>query len=38
MNLTELKRKKMTELIHMGGLAPWVRKRLEEKRAAGLLR
>jgi len=28
----------MTELIHMGGLAPWVRKRLEEKRAAGLLR
>jgi 3-isopropylmalate/(R)-2-methylmalate dehydratase small subunit len=25
----------MTELIHMGGLAPWVRKRLAEKEAAG---
>lgn len=24
----------MTELIHMGGLAPWVRKRLAEKEAA----
>ena len=28
----------MAELMKMGGLAPWVRKRLEEKRAAGLLR
>jgi 3-isopropylmalate dehydratase small subunit len=28
----------MTELMRMGGLAPWVRKRLEEKRAAGLLK
>jgi 3-isopropylmalate/(R)-2-methylmalate dehydratase small subunit len=28
----------MTELIHMGGLAPWVRKRLAEKAAAGQVR
>jgi 3-isopropylmalate/(R)-2-methylmalate dehydratase small subunit len=28
----------MTELIHMGGLAPWVRKRLAEQAAAGQVR
>jgi 3-isopropylmalate/(R)-2-methylmalate dehydratase small subunit len=27
----------MTELMRLGGLAPWVRKRLQERRAAGLL-
>jgi len=27
----------MTELMRMGGLVPWVRRRLEEERAAGRL-